>query len=129
MLSREVGGHADESAPRNIERFSVEGHRVKESRVGRIYSSKAVKAVAGISVLAVSASVFYRVRELLAALVLFSFLFGVVIVAVLILWLVERGTHEAAVRLETHLAHIPTRHNVPPTQVHANHIHKSSPWN
>ena len=129
MLSREVGGHADESAPRNIERFSVEGHRVKESRVGRIYSSKAVKAVAGISVLAVSASVFYRVRELLAALILFSAVFGVVIIAVLILWLVEEAAHEAAVRLETIMAHIPGRHIAAPSRGHAGHILRTRPWN
>jgi hypothetical protein len=129
MLSKEVIRQADQSESRNHEGSSPEGYSVKASKMGRIYSSKAVEAAAGISVLAVSASVFYRVRELLAALILFSFLFGVVIVAVLILWLVERGTHEAAVRLETHLAHFPARHIVAPAQAHPNHIHKSPPWN
>lgn len=129
MLSKEVGRQADQSDSRNHEEFFPPGHSAKAPTAGRIYSSKILKAVAGIGVIAGSASVFYRVRELLAALILFSFLFGVMMIAVLILWMAGRGTHEAAVRLETRLAHIPTRHIVAPAQAHANHIHGSPPWN
>jgi hypothetical protein len=129
MLSTEVSRHANHSESRNYEGFSPRGHSVKALMVGRICSSKGVKAVAGISALVASASVFYRVRELLAALIVFNFLFGVAIVAVLILWLVERGTHEAAVRLETHLAHIPARHIVAPARAHTNHLDRNPPWN
>jgi len=128
MLSKEVIRRADQSESRNHEGFSPEGPCVRASTAGRIYSSQTVKAAAGIGVLALSASVFYRVRELLAALILFSFLFGVVIVAVLILWLVERGTHEAAVRLETHMAHIPARHIFAPARAHADNIHRNPRW-
>jgi hypothetical protein len=128
MLLREISKRADQSEPRNLEGFSPEGPCAKASTAGRIYSSKAVKAAAGIGVLALSAAIFYRVRELLAALLLFSVLFGVVIIAVLILWLVEEAAHEAAVRLETCMAHIPPRHIVAPAQAHANHFRRSPPW-
>ena len=129
MLSTEISKRGDKSGPRNLEGFSLEGLCAKASTAMRIYCSKAVKAVAGIGVLALSAAVFYRVRELLAALLLFSVLFGVVIIAVLILWLVEEATHEASVRLETHVAHIPARLIAAQARVHANHIHRNPPWN
>ena len=129
MLSKEISKRADKSDPRNIEGFSLEGPCVRASTAVRIYFSKAAKAAAGISVLALSAAVFYRVRELLAALLLFSVLFGVVIFAVLILWLVERATHEAAVRLVTHRAHIPSRHIVASSRGHAGHILRTRQWN
>jgi len=129
MLPREISDRADRSESRNHEGFSPEGPCVKASTARRIYSGKAVEAAAGIGVLALCAAVFYRVRELLAALILFTVLFGVVAIAVLILWLVDRGAHEAAVRLETHMAHIPSRHIVAPAQAHPNHIHRNPPWN
>jgi len=129
MLSKEICNRTDHSEPRNHDGFTPEGPSAKASTAGRIFSSKAVEAAAGIGVLALCAAVFYRVRELLAALILFTVLFGVVAIAVLILWLVDRGAHEAAVRLETHMAHIPSRHIVAPAQAHPNHIHRNPPWN
>jgi hypothetical protein len=122
MRPKEIRQRPNASEPGNLDRFSAEGSCEKASTAWRLYSRKAVEAVAGIVVLALSAAVFYRVRELLAALLLFSVLFGVLAIAVLILWLVERGAHEAAVRLETHMVHIPARHVVAPAQAHANHI-------
>jgi hypothetical protein len=129
MLPNEISNRADRSEPRNREEFSPEGPGEKAWTARRIYSVKAVEAAAGIGVLALCAAVFYRVRELLAALILFSVVFGVVIVAILILWLVGQATHEAAVHLETHMAHTPSRLIVAPARVRANHIHKSPPWN
>ncbi len=129
MLSKEISKRTDKSEPRNLEGFSLKGPCVKASTARQLYSSKAVKAAAGIGALAFSAAVFYRVRDLLAALLLFSVLFGVVIIAVLILWLVEEATHEAAVRLETHMAHIPARHIVAASLGHAGHILRTRPWN
>ena len=101
---------------------------VKAWTVGRAYSGKAVEAAAGIGALALSSAAFYRVRELLAAFLLFSVVFCTVAVAFLILWLVERGAHDAAVRLETHMAHISARHNVAPARVRAIHVHRTPPW-
>jgi hypothetical protein len=129
MRSKEINKRADQSEPGNLEGFPLDNLCVKESTAKRLYSSKAVKAATGIGALAFSAAVFYRVRELLAALLLFSVLFGVVIVAVLVLWFVEEATHEIAVRLETHISHISVLHIVAPARAHANHIHRSPPWN
>jgi hypothetical protein len=129
MLPKETSERADQSEPRNVEGFSPGDPGAKASTARRIYSSKAVIATAGMGVLALSSAAFYRVRELLAALLLFSVLFGVVAVAVLILWLVERGAHEATVRLETRLVHIPAGHIFAPARAHAGPIHRKSPWN
>jgi hypothetical protein len=78
MSSKEICNRADHSEPRNHDGFSREGPGVKASTATRIYSGKAVEAAAGIGVLALCATVFYRVRVLLAALILFSAVFGVV---------------------------------------------------
>jgi len=129
MMSKEISERADQSEPRNVEGFSPEDPGAIASMARRIYSSKAVIATTGMGVLALSSAAFYRVRELLAALLLFSVLFGVVAVAVLILWLVERGAHEATVRLETRLAHIPAAHIFAPARAHVGPIHRKPPWN
>jgi hypothetical protein len=121
MLSRVIRKRDDQSEHRNHTGFSAEGPGVRAST--RIFASKAVDAAAGICVLALGAAVFYRVRELLAALILFSAVFGVVIIAVLILWLVEQAAHEGAIRLGTHMAHFPARHIFAPARARANHIH------
>jgi Flp pilus assembly protein TadB len=128
MLTREINNRDDQLDPRNHQGFQGESPRRKGSTGERSYSGKGLEAVVGIGVLALCAAVFYRVRELLAALILFSFLFGVVAIAVLILWLVERGAHEAAERIETHLAHIPAQRLFAPARADAKHIHKSPPW-
>ena len=129
MSSKEICNRADHPEPRNHGGFSPECPSAKASTAGRIFSGKAVEAAAGIGVLALCASVFYRVRELLAALILFSAVFGVVILAVLILWLVEQAAHEGAVRLGTHMAHFPGRHIFAPARARADHIHRNPRWN
>lgn len=127
MRSKAISENADESEPRYLEGFSPEGPCVKASTAMRIWSSKAVRAAAGIGVLALTGFVFYRVRELLAALLLFSLLFGVAIIAVLILWLIEEMAHEAAIRLETHIAYGPALHIVAASRRHGGHILRTHP--
>lgn len=129
MLSKGNCNRADDSEPRNLDGFSPEDRGAKAPSVGRIFSGKAVEAAAGIGVLALCASVFYRVRELLAALILFSAVFGVVIIAVLILWLVEWTAHEGTVRLGTHIAHFQGRHVFAPARARADHIQRNPRWN
>jgi Flp pilus assembly protein TadB len=129
MSSKEICNRTDRSDPRNHDGFSPDGPSAKASTAGRIFSGKAVEAAAALGVLALCASVFYRVRELLAALILFSAVFGVVMIAVLILWLVEQTAHEGAVRLGAHMAHLPARHIFAPAREHAAHIHRNQPWN
>jgi hypothetical protein len=128
MLSKGNCNRADRSEPRNHDGFSSESPVAKASMAARIFSGKAVEAAAGIGVLALCASVFYRVRELLAALILFSAVFGVVLIAVLILWLVEQTAHEGAVRLGTRIALFQGRHLFAPARVRADHIHRNPRW-
>jgi len=129
MLSEKISNRAAPSESRDHEEFSTEAPVAKAWTVRRTYSGKAVEAAAGLGALGLSAAAFYRIRELLAAFILFSVVFGVVAIAFLILWLVERGAHEAAVRLETHIAHIPARHIVAPARARAIHIRRGPPWN
>jgi hypothetical protein len=128
MHSKEIYNRTDHSEPRNQGGFSQEGPGVKAPTTKRIYPGKAIEAAASIGALALSSAAFYRIRELLAAFLLFSVVFCTVAVAFLILWLVERGAHDAAVRLETHMAHISARHNVAPARVRAIHVHRTPPW-
>jgi hypothetical protein len=128
MLPEEIDKRGNRSCPQNLEGFTSKHSRVRTSTAKRTYTRTA-EAVAGLGVLALSATLFYRVRELLAALLLFSVVLGVVIVAALILWLLGEATHEAAGRLETRVAHIPARHIVATSRGHAGHIFRSPPWN
>ncbi len=129
MPTKEISNRADPSEPRNHDGFSPECSGLKTPRAGRTYSGKAVEAIGGIGLLAFFAAVFYRVRELLAAFLLFSVVFGVVAIAVLILWLVERGAHEAAVRVESHMARIPGRRIFVSSHAHTSHTIRNPPWN
>jgi hypothetical protein len=129
MLWKQIRQRTDQTEPRVDQGFSMEGPRAKESTAGRIYTVKAVKVSAGIGVLALCAAGFYRVRELLAALILFSVLFGTVAIAALILWLVEQGAHIAAARLETLVSDFPSRRIFAPAHLHAHHSKRTPPWN
>jgi Flp pilus assembly protein TadB len=92
------------------------------------YWSKAAKAIMSIGVVALLTAAFYRVRELLAALILFSFVFGVVILAMLILWLVGETTHKAAAVLESQMPQI-LPHAVATAPAHSHPMRRSHPWN
>jgi len=129
MLPKEISGRADQSEPRAVDGFSQEDPSAKAPPASRNYPGRAATAIAGMGVLVFLAAAFYRVRELLAALLLFSVLFGVVVIAVSILWFVERGAHEAAARLETQLARIPVRRIFATARAHSGHTHRNPPWN
>jgi hypothetical protein len=129
MLWKQMSQRTDQTEHRVDHGFSAEGPCAKESTAGRIHSVKAVEVSAGTAVLGLCAVGFYRVRELLAALILFSVVFGIVAIAILILWLVEQGAHAAAVRLEKLVSDFPSRRIVAPAQVHANRSHRTPPWN
>lgn len=102
--------------------------RLRSPALKRAWASKTARGFACAAALAISAAAFYRVRELLAALLLFSILFGVVIVGVLILWLVEEVAHKAAVEVEHHLPHL-TKHHVPaPARTEARHSSGGGSW-
>lgn len=65
--------------------------------------------VTGALGLSVAAAEFYPVRELFAALVIFAVLFGILEMALLIVFLVEETALKAVTRLETHLRSLLTR--------------------
>jgi hypothetical protein len=118
----------DGSDPQIREGFSPQGSPARLSTPKRICLGKGLQAAVGIGGIALSAAVFFRVRDLLAALLLFRVLFGAVAIAVFILWLVGRATHEVAARVGTHLAHMPSSTIFVPVRTRANH-HGSPPWN
>jgi hypothetical protein len=125
MLSKHWSNPMDRLEPQNHENCSSELPGENVSRTVGIYTGKAVGAAGGIGVLALSAVAFYRVREILAALLLFSVLLGVVIFAILIMWLVGEATHEAATRLEKYATHIPARHTFAVSPPQANPIFRN----
>ena len=128
MVSNEKGDRGERLWPRRSQIFSTENPTVKSSTAGRNYSGKAVGIAAGTGLIALSAFVFYPVRELLAAFLLFSVVFGVVAIAFLILWLVERGAHQASVYLEAHIGHIARQHVIASARVDAGHIVRRTQW-
>lgn len=98
------------------------------SPAGRMYSRKAA-GMAGLGALfALSFATIYRVRELAAALLLFSVAFAVVMIGVLFLWLAEEGAHKAAMWLESQLTHLPPR-AVAAARVRARHNGSGRTWN
>lgn len=123
MCSTEISEPVSSSDARNGDGSLPDGPTAR-----RTYCGKAAMGITGIGVLALSSAISYRVRELLAELILFSFLFGVVILAILILWLVGETTHNAAAALETHMPHIPS-HSVAPAPAHSNLTHPGHLWN
>jgi len=87
-----------------------------------------ITTAAGIGALVLLSAAFYRVRELLAALILFGFLFGVVILAILIFWLVGETAHQAATVLETQMPHV-LPHTISPARAHSHPVRRNQQWN
>ncbi len=83
------------------------GYNLEKTRLAfvRLRSSKPASVIVFV-LLGILSIVSYRVRELAAALLLFSVLFAGAMVAISILWFVERGAHNAALWLEMQMAHI-----------------------
>jgi hypothetical protein len=129
MLPEEIKIHDHQSAPRKNDGLFMEASHAEATAGRKTYAGKAVEAAAGIGIFAFSVAAFYRIRELFAAFILFSVIFGVVAAAFLILWLAEWGAHEAAGRIETHLAHIPLQRLVGHSRAHVAPIHRTPPWN
>lgn len=129
MSSKEITESPANSEPRDPGGFSPKGPAAKSSRARQIWSSRPAITAAVLGGLALSSAAYYRVRELVAALILFSFFFGVVMIAVLILWLIEQAASEAADRIETRIAHVPARRPVASARSHTGHALWRMPWN
>ena len=99
-------------------------HRADKSIVKR--PSYHAKAVIGAILLSMVAGAFYQVRELIAALLIFSVLFGTVGMAFLTLFLIQELAVKGLVRIETSTARIRGRHIVTSGQPHPNPMARSS---
>jgi hypothetical protein len=69
-----------------------------------------VQAIVGAMGLAMAAMGFYQVRELVAALLVFSVLFGTLVMALLILFLIQELALKGVTQLEACLACVRARH-------------------
>lgn len=84
---------------------------------------KAVPAVIGVAIAAVG---FYRVRELLAALLIFSVLFSAVGMGLLILFFVQEVALKGVTRLEARLPYLRAWHSAVSGQAGKDHVLRSS---
>jgi hypothetical protein len=129
VLPKEIRNRTNQSGSRKLFALSEGSPGKKPTMAGWVRSGTALEASAGIGVMALCASVFYRVRELLAAFILFRVVCAAVAIAVLILWLVERGTHMFAVRLETQVDRFRVRHGFASSPAHSNSTLRTPSWN
>ncbi len=88
--------------------------------------SRAVLATIGVSLAAVGS---YQVRELLAALLIFSVFFGAVGMALLILFLIQEVALKGVTRLEERVAYVRAWHSGVSGQPAKDHILRGSRWN
>ena len=80
--------------------------------------SKFVKASAVGIGLTLATMAFYQVRELAAALIIFSVVFGTVGTAFLLLILIQEAALQGVAWLEGSMAHVRARHAAPSTHAH-----------
>lgn len=81
----------------------------------------------GLVALIIAAMAFYQVRELIAALVIFSVLFGALGATLLMLFFVQDATLKGVTQLEARMAYVRTRHGAP-TQAHDDHTAWNPLW-
>jgi hypothetical protein len=87
---------------------------------------KAVLATIGVAIGAVG---FYQVRELLAALLMFSVLFGAVGLALLILFLIQEVALKGLTLLEARAAYLRAGHTGVSGQPGKGHVLRTPRWN
>jgi hypothetical protein len=90
---------------------------------------KVAKAVVGTIAVALTTMAFYPVREFLAALLIFSVLFGAVGIALLILFLIQELALKGVTQLEARLACVRARHAAISGQRGDDHVLRSPRWN
>ena len=95
----------------------------------KIYNHPVPKVVVGVFGLALSAAAFYQVRELLAALVIFSVVFSTVGTAFLILVLIEEAALKGITLLEARMVCVRARYTAVSAHLHGEHIPESPRWN
>jgi hypothetical protein len=131
MLAEQISQSGGKMRPQDFETSIAKLLHTKQSAATRV-SSKAAAALAEVAVsgaLVIYAAAFYRLSELLAALLVFSVAIGPLIIAVLILWLAGEAIYEAASRIEKRGTHNPAWHFLAWSRARAAHIHRSRSWN
>jgi ABC-type phosphate transport system permease subunit len=79
--------------------------------------------------LSIGAAEFYSVRELVAALIIFSILFGTMGMALLSLFLIQDLALKGVAHLESRMAYVRIRHGAISGQRDQNHVLRSPRWN
>jgi hypothetical protein len=103
-------------SPHNV--YMEQGHHYQISR--------AVLATIGVALAAVR---FYQVRELLAALLLFSLLFAAVGIGLLILFLIQEAALKGVNCIEARVAYVRAWHSGLSSQPTKDHVLRGSRWN
>lgn len=87
--------------------------------------SGAVLAIIAVAIVAIE---FFQVRELLAELLLFSVLFGVLGMALFTLYLIQEVVLKGAARIESCVAYVRARHSGVLGHLGKDHVLRSSRW-
>jgi hypothetical protein len=106
-----------------------QAHRLENDNMKRSDCYKVTKAIVGAIAVALVAIAFYPVRELLAALLIFSVLSGTVGMALLILFLVQELALKGVTQLEARLACVRARHAAISGQLDDDQVLRSPRWN
>ena len=87
------------------------------------------KAVVGAVGVAIAAMGFYQVREMIAALVIFSILFGTMGIALLMLFLIQEIALRGVTQVEARVACVRARHIAVSSQRDSDRVLRSPRWN
>jgi hypothetical protein len=128
MLSKQIENFRDGSDSRTLGTRPLAECIRKVPATRRKYSRKAASAAGLGALFVISFATMYRVRELVAMLLLFTIAFVVVMIGALMLWFAEQAAHRAAVWIETHVAHLPERHAVVPARAQSKSNSGGRPW-
>jgi hypothetical protein len=104
-------------------------HSPQNATMKRSDSYKVLKAVVGAIAVALAATAFYTVREFLAALLIFSVLFGAVGTALLILILLQEAALRGVIQIESHLTNVRARYAAAAVQPDNDPRLRSPRWN
>lgn len=85
--------------------------------------------IAAVSGFTIGAAGFYSVREVVAALIIFSILFGTMGMALLSLFLIQDLALKGVAHLESRIAYIRVRHGAISGKRDQNHVLRSPRWN
>jgi chromate transport protein ChrA len=93
------------------------------------FHSYKLPAVIAFSLTMLIGAEFYRIRELLAALVMFTLLFGILGMAFLMMFLVEQSALKGVSYFEAGLARVRAEHHNSSVQLHPDPAFRGPRWN